>query len=140
MIFHIVEGTTTSLPFFIMIEQIKNAARKSKGLACLPYEMVFALIFREVGIELDGENCKPLKHTDYYSIYTLHCMKFHKERDERIREGEEEQPEEVPGSSSSSPLDNRAILSCTQCWTIITCSSCCSIIPSSSSNSYIYSW
>ena len=85
---------------------MKNAVGKSKSQACLPYGMVFTMIFREAGIELDGENCKPLKHTDYYSIHTLNRMKFHKEGDEWIREGEEEQPEEVSGSSSSSPSDS----------------------------------
>ena len=61
---HMVKGTTMNLPF-MMIEQMKIAVEKSKSQACLPYGMVFTLIFMKAGIDLDGEDCKALKHTDF---------------------------------------------------------------------------
>ena len=69
-----------------MIEQIKTAIEKSITKACLPYGMVFTLIFRETGIDLDGEDYQSLKHADYYSIQTLHCMKFEKVKNEWVRQ------------------------------------------------------
>ena len=62
-------------------------------MAYLSYEMVFTLIFREASIDLDGKDCQSLKHADYYSMQTLHCMKFEKVRNEWVRQVEGVQSE-----------------------------------------------
>ena len=67
---------------------MKIAIEKSKSQACLPYGMVFTLIFMEAGIDLEEEDCKTLKHTNFYNIHTLHCMKFRKKDDVWVREVE----------------------------------------------------
>ena len=77
---HLVEETAMNL-FFMMIEQIKTAAGKSNSQVCLSYGTVFTLIFREAGIDLDGKDFRSLKHTDHYTIHSLHRMKFRKEGD-----------------------------------------------------------
>ena len=95
-----------NLPFMI-IEQIKSATGESKTKAYLPYGMVFTLIFVDAEIDLDGEDFKSLTHIDYYTIYTLHRMKYQKVGDEWVKEIEgEPAPILAFGYFSSSPSDS----------------------------------
>ena len=100
---HMVEGTAMNLSF-MMLEQIKSTAGKAKTKACLPYDMVFTLVFVDAGIDLDGEDFKSLTHTDYYTIHTLHRMKYQKVGDELVRKVQATQPHDSE-SSFSSPSD-----------------------------------
>ena len=104
MMVHMIEGTAMNLSF-LMIEQIKIAAGKARIQACLPYGMVFTLIFMKVDIDLKGEDCKTLKHTDFYNIHTLHHMRLRKEGDVWVRRVEGAQSDAF-GSSSSSPSNS----------------------------------
>ena len=61
---------------YLMINQIKEAARKVR--ACLPYGMVFILIFEEFRVDCTGEDTKRLLHTNRYTERTLHRMGNHK--------------------------------------------------------------
>ncbi|KAG1334271.1 putative Patatin [Cocos nucifera] len=95
----LVDGTSMNLPF-MMIEHIKSAAGRSKEKTCLPYDMVFILLFTDAGIDSNGEDSKSFTYTDYYTIQSLHRMKFGKKNSVWIREIEGVYPH-VSGSSSS---------------------------------------
>lgn len=50
---------------FMMLEKIKDAAKRSR--ACLFYGMVFTLIFIKFGVGLEGDDLKRMMHTNYYN-------------------------------------------------------------------------
>lgn len=54
-VYYLMKGKPINLPFF-MLSKIKEAIKKSR--ACLPYRMVFALIFIELGVDNSGEDAK----------------------------------------------------------------------------------
>ena len=58
---------------------MKEAARKAR--ACLPYGMVFTLLFEEFGVDCTGEDAKRLLHTDRYTEKSLHRMGIQKVED-----------------------------------------------------------
>lgn len=62
-----------------MMSQIKEAIKKS--IACLPYGMVFTLIFKEFGMDYSGEDAKRLLHIDTYNECSLHHMDYQKVHD-----------------------------------------------------------
>ena len=70
----LVGGTPMNLPS-MMIESVVG---RLKEKAYLPYDMIFTLLFINVGIDLDGEDPKSLTHTNYYTIQSLHWIKFGK--------------------------------------------------------------
>ena len=78
LIYFLINGVQVNLPY-MMILQMSEAMKKNR--ACLPYGMVFTLIFREFGVSLDGEVPKKLMHTDYYNKKSLHRMGFVKVND-----------------------------------------------------------
>lgn len=59
---------------FLMLGQIKEATKRSR--ACLPYGMVFTLIFIKFGVSLDGEDAKRLLHIDHYNQRSLQRMGY----------------------------------------------------------------
>lgn len=61
---------------FLMLEQNKEATKKS--IACLPYGMVFTLIFSKFRVSLEGEDAKRLLHTNHYNELSLHRIGYHK--------------------------------------------------------------
>lgn len=65
-----------------MLGQIKEVAKKSR--ACLPYSLVFTLIFSEFKVNCDGEDAKKLLHIDRYNEWSLHCMGYRKVDDRWI--------------------------------------------------------
>ena len=67
------------------------------GKACLPYSMVFPLIFIQARIDLDGKDFKSLNHTDYYTVHSLHRMGYQKVNDQWVKE-----VEGIPGQASGS--------------------------------------
>ena len=69
----LIEGEVLNLPY-IMLCQMKETIRKVKTY--LPYRMVFTLLFQVAGIDLIGEDCKALHHTDTYSAKSLQRMGY----------------------------------------------------------------
>ena len=69
----VIKEETINLPF-IMMSQIKETIRKVK--TCLPYGMVFTLLFQTAYIDLNGKDGKELHHTDTYSIKSLIRMGY----------------------------------------------------------------
>ena len=70
----IIKGEAINLSY-IMISQMKKTTRKAN--TCLPYGMVFTLLFEAVHIDLDGEDGKQLHHSDTYSTKSLMRMRYH---------------------------------------------------------------
>ena len=70
----VIKGESINLPF-IMMNQMKETTRKAH--TCLPYGMVFTLIFEVAHINLSGEDSKQLHHTDTYSVKSLNRMRYH---------------------------------------------------------------
>ncbi|EHA8586206.1 hypothetical protein COCNU_scaffold000057G000010 [Cocos nucifera] len=70
----------------LMLQQLKDTASKSK--ACLPYGMIFSLIFKDFQVNLECEDFKKLAHTDYINEETLNRMKFVKKDDNWMRANE----------------------------------------------------
>ena len=68
-----IEGEPLNLPF-IMISQMREAACRAR--ACLPYGMVFTLLFQDAHVDLTGEDCRLLLHTDRYTVKSLTRMGF----------------------------------------------------------------
>ena len=71
----LINGDQINLPF-LMMSQIKEVAKRQR--ACLPYTIVFTLIFNEFGVDLNGESSNRLLHTDHYSEKSLHRMGYTK--------------------------------------------------------------
>lgn len=72
---HLIEGHSISLPF-LMLSQINEAGRKQQ--ACLPYGMIFTLVFEKFGVDCTSEDAKKLLHTDRYKERSLHQMGYQK--------------------------------------------------------------
>lgn len=70
--FYLIRDQPINLPFLI-ISQIKEAVRKSR--ACLPYGMVFTLIF-EFDIDYIKEDAMSLLHTDWYNKRSLYHLGY----------------------------------------------------------------
>ena len=104
MMVYMIEDTVMNLPF-LMIKQIKIAIGKVRSQVCMPYGMIFTLIFMKAGIDLEGKDCKTLKYTNFYNIHTLHRTKFRKEGDIWVREIKGAQPD-ASRSSSFSPSNS----------------------------------
>ena len=71
--YHLIEGNQINLPY-LMLTQMKEAAKGKR--ACLPYGMVFTLIFNDFGVSLEGEIAKKLLHTDTYNEKSLLRMGY----------------------------------------------------------------
>lgn len=74
-VYYLIERKPINLPF-LMLSQIQEVAKKSR--ACLPYGIVFTLIFLEFGINYIGENARRLLHIDKYNECSLHHMGYRK--------------------------------------------------------------
>lgn len=72
---YMIEGHPIIHPF-LMLSHIKEVTRKNKS--CLPYGMVFALIFQEFGKDCTSENAKRLLHTNRYIGRSLYWMGYQK--------------------------------------------------------------
>ena len=59
----------------IMISQMKEIIRKFN--TCLPYGMVFTLLFQAAHIDLNGEDGRKLHYNDTYSTKSLMRMGYH---------------------------------------------------------------
>ena len=70
----VIKGEPINLPF-IMMNQMKKTTRKAN--TCLPYGMVFTLIFEAAHINLSGEDNRQLHHTDTYTAKSLIGMGYH---------------------------------------------------------------
>jgi len=70
---HVIDGEALNLPH-IMLLQMKEAVRKVK--AYLPYGMVLTLFFQASRVNLNGEDGRPLHHTDTYSSKSLQRMGY----------------------------------------------------------------
>ena len=70
----IIKGEAINLPF-IMMGQNKETIRRAK--ICLPYGMVFTLLFQTTHIDLSGKDEKKLHHSDTYSAKSLMRMGYH---------------------------------------------------------------
>lgn len=73
--YYLIEEKPINLPY-LMLSQIKEAAEKCR--ACLPYGMVFTLIFQEFIIDCNRENARRLLYTDRYNECSLHYMDYNK--------------------------------------------------------------
>ena len=62
-------------PSYIMLSQMKETIRKAN--TCLPYGMVFTLLFEAAHINLDDEDSRQLHHSDTYSTKSLIRMGYH---------------------------------------------------------------
>ena len=60
---------------YIMISQMKETTGKAN--TCLPYGMVFTLLFEAAHVNLEGEDSRQLHHTDTYSTKSLIRMGYH---------------------------------------------------------------
>ncbi|WP_374695332.1 hypothetical protein ACEW7V_02465 [Areca yellow leaf disease phytoplasma] len=69
----VIEGEALNLTH-IMMMQMKEAVRKVK--ACLPYGMVLTLFFQASRVNLEGEDGRPLHHTDTYTSKSLQRMGY----------------------------------------------------------------
>ena len=85
--YHVIEGNQINLPF-LMITQMKEATKGKR--ACLPYGMVFTLIFNEFGVNLDGEISKKLLHTDTYNDKSLFRMGYIKKDNNWMKKASEQ--------------------------------------------------
>ena len=84
----VVSGRPINLPIMILWYM---ADCGSKRKSCLPYGMILTQLFRSQGIEInDSEPRRELRHTDYYSLATIHCMGFRKINENWIRRGQED--------------------------------------------------
>ena len=81
-IYYLAKGHPVNLPY-LMMSQMKEVARKSR--ACLPYGMVFILLFEEFGVDCTDEDAKRLLHTDRYTKKSLHQMGIQKVEGRWIR-------------------------------------------------------
>ena len=63
-----------NLPF-IMMGQMKETIRRAK--TCLPYEMVFTLLFQVAHIDLSGKDEKELHYSNTYSAKSIIRMGYH---------------------------------------------------------------
>ena len=70
----VIKGEAINLSY-IMISQMKETTRKAN--TCLPYGMVFSLLFEVAHVNLEGEDSRLLHHTDTYSIKSLIRMEYH---------------------------------------------------------------
>ena len=70
----VIKGEAINLPY-IMISQMKKTTRKAN--TCLPYGMVFILLFEAAHVNLEGEDNRQLHHTDTYSTKSLIRMGYH---------------------------------------------------------------
>ena len=53
---------------------MREAARRAR--ACLPYSMVFILLFQDALVDLIGEDSQLLLHTDRYNLKSLTLIGF----------------------------------------------------------------
>ena len=84
----VVSGRPINLPVMILWHM---ADCGSKRKSCLPYGMILTELFRSQGIVIsDSEPRRELRHTDYYSLATIHRMGFRKVNGNWIRRGQEE--------------------------------------------------
>ena len=65
---YLIKGEAINL-LYIMIYQMRETIRKV--MTCLPYGMVFTLLFQAANIDLTGEDGKSLQHIDTYSVKSL---------------------------------------------------------------------
>ena len=117
--YHLIEGNQINLPY-LMLNQMKEAAKGKR--ACLPYGMVFTLIFNDFGVSLEGEIAKKLLHTDTYNEKSLLRMGYIKkdnvwvkkasqrqsdsdDDEEDNEEDEEEEEEEEERIDTSTPAE-----------------------------------
>ena len=70
----LIKREAINLPY-IMMCQMRETIRKAK--TCLPYGMVFTLLFQVANIDLTEEDGKALHHTDTYSSKSLIRMGYH---------------------------------------------------------------
>ena len=70
----VIKGEAINLPY-IMISQMKKTTRKAN--TCLPYGMVFILLFKDAHVNLEGEDSRQLHHTDTYSTKSLIRIGYH---------------------------------------------------------------
>ena len=89
LMYFLINGVKVNLPY-IMILQILEAMKKNR--ACLPYGMVFIIIFSEYGMSLGGEISRKLLHTDYYNRKSLHRMGFIKVNDRWVKKVSGQEP------------------------------------------------
>lgn len=79
--YYLIMGQPINLLFFILA-QAKEANRKSK--ICLPYDMVFTLIFQEFGVDYTEEDARRLLYIDRYNERSFHQIRYHKVDDRWI--------------------------------------------------------
>ena len=70
----VIKGQAINLSY-IMISQIKETTRKAN--TCLPYGMVFILLFEAAHVNLEDEDSRQLYHIDTYSTKSLIRMGYH---------------------------------------------------------------
>ena len=70
----VIKGEPINL-LYIMLSQMKETVRKAN--TCLPYGMVFILLFEAAHVDLEGEDGRQLYHTDMYSTKSLIRMGYH---------------------------------------------------------------
>ena len=70
----VIKGEAINLSY-IMISQMKETTRKAN--TCLPYGMVFTLLFKATNVNLEGEDSRQLHHIDTYSTKSLIRMGYH---------------------------------------------------------------
>ena len=105
VMYYLVEGIAMNLPFMIL-EQIKIAADRSRTKTCLPYGMVFILIFIDNEINLEEEDFRVLAHMDCYTKQSLHYMQYKKVDDHWVCEGDEDQEaQQIEGTPSHSSIE-----------------------------------
>ena len=70
----LIKGEAINLPS-IMIGQMMETTRKAN--TCLPYGMVFTLLFQATHIDINDEDGRKLHHSDTYSAKSLIRMGYH---------------------------------------------------------------
>lgn len=73
--YYLIQGKLINL-LFLMLSQIKEIVKKSR--ACLPYGIVFTLIFPEFGVDCSGEDARKLPHTNRYNEQSLYHIGYSK--------------------------------------------------------------
>ena len=71
---YLIKGEAINLPY-IMMCQMRVTVRKVK--TCLPYGMIFILLFEATHVNLEGEDSRQLHHTDTYFTKSLIRMEYH---------------------------------------------------------------
>ena len=87
-----------------MLNQMKEAAKGKR--ACLPYGMVFTLIFNEFGVSLEGEIAKKLLHTDTYNEKSLLRMGYIKRDNTWMKKASQQRQSDSDDDEDDDEEDN----------------------------------